>query len=476
MQRFLSLVTICSLLIVTLSLGADEIDSQEFSIVGDFSDWEGESSDVEVTLSITSYDAEGVEEKQVIARSLVEEQEVVLTGTVDVPRPGRLEILFDGTRTDRGTLILEPGASYQFTYRGPFRQVVFTGGGERHQRTLGYQTEAEFLELDEKYGASIVKWSELSHIKEQEESEIDSVEASEPTEATSIETPRTVSIHGKVLDWDNMDCSDWGNIDETPPVEVEPSTEVEQTQPKQPRPEPDDLELAEREMYSAMGERAMFMREQEKKIMEEVATDAIDRLLAMEQDAYGYTTKAIAAFDALEEELETDIFQSRAAPKRNMIANLLKAREIAETIVPGTSIPNFVLPDVSGEEYSLDGILTKHEVVLVDFWASWCGPCIEQFPHLKELHAEFQDKGFEVVGVSIDETAEEWHEATETYEFPWINLAELKDFTGPVAVEFGVEWIPMSYVLDSEGCILKKDLETDELADFLNARLGESIE
>ncbi|MDE0644626.1 MAG: TlpA disulfide reductase family protein [Gammaproteobacteria bacterium] len=476
MQRFLSLLTICSSLIVTLSLDADEIDSQEFSIVGDFSDWEGESSDVEVTLSITSYDAEGVEEKQVIARSLVEEQEVVLTGSVNVPRPGRLEILFDGKRTDRGTLILEPGASYQFTYRGPFRQVVFTGGGERHQRTLGYQTEAQFLELDEKYGASVVKWFELSQMKEQEKTEIDSVEANEPPEDTSIDTPRTVSIHGKVLDWDNMDCSDWGNIDETTPVEVEPSTEAEQKQPEQPRPEPDELELAEREMYSAMGERAMFMREQEKKIMEEVATDAIDRLLAMEQDAYGYTTKAIAAFDALEEELDTDIFQSRAAPKRDMIANLLKARKLAKTIVPGTSIPNFVLPDVSGEQHSLEGILTQYEVVLVDFWASWCGPCIEQFPHLKELHAEFQDKGFEVVGVSIDETAEEWQEATETYEFPWINLAELKDFTGPVAVEFGVEWIPMSYVLDSEGCILKKDLETDELADFLNARLGESIE
>ena len=83
MQRFLSLVTICSLLFVTLSLGADETDSQEFTILGDFSEWEGESTDVEVKLSITSYDAEGVEEKQVIARSVVDEQEVVLTGTVD---------------------------------------------------------------------------------------------------------------------------------------------------------------------------------------------------------------------------------------------------------------------------------------------------------------------------------------------------------------------------------------------------------
>jgi len=470
MQRFLSLVTICSLLFVTLSLGADETDSQEFTILGDFSEWEGESTDVEVKLSITSYDAEGVEEKQVIARSVVDEQEVVLTGTVDDPRPGRLEILFDGKRTDRGTLILEPGANYKFTYRGPFRRVVFTGGKERHQRTLGYQTEAQFLELDEKYGASVVKWADLSQIKEQEETEIDSPETSEPTEDTPIDTPRTVSIHGKVLDWDNMECSDWGNIVETPPVEVEPSTEVEQ-----PQPELDELEIAEQEMYRAMGKRAMFMREQEKKIMEE-ATDVIDRLLALEQDAYGYTTEAIAAFDALEDELETEIFQSRAAPKRNMIANLLKAREIAETIVPGTAIPNFVLPDDSGEQHSLDGILIQHDVVLVDFWASWCGPCIEQFPHLKELHAEFHDKGFEIVSVSIDETAEEWLEATETYEFPWTNLAELKDFAGPVAVEFGVEWIPMSYVLDSEGCILKKDLETDELADFLNARLGESIE
>lgn len=471
MNRFFVLTTITLAFFVTLSLGADDTDSQEFTIVGDFSVWEGESTDVEVTLSITTYDAEGAPEKQVIARSVVDEQEVVLSGTVNDPRPGRLEILFDGKRTDRGTLILEPGASYRFTYRGPFREVVFSGGGERHQRILGYQTEAQFLELDETFGASVAKWSELSQIKEQDETEVDSVEGSEPTKDTFTNMPPTVSIHGKVLDWDNMDCSDWGNIDETLPVEVEPSTEAEQ-----PQPEPDELELAYRAMNIAMGERAMFMGEQEKKIMEEVATDAIDRLLAMEQDAYGYTTKAIAAFDALEEELDADIFQSRAVPKRDMIASLLKARKIAKTIVPGTSIPNFVLPDISGEQHSLDGILTQHEVILVDFWASWCGPCIEQFPHLKELHAEFQDKGFEIVGVSIDETVEEWHEATDTYEFPWINLAELKDFTGPVAVAFGVVWIPMSYVLDSDGCILKKDLETAELADFLNARLGESSE
>ena len=77
---------------------------------------------------------------------------------------------------------------------------------------------------------------------------------------------------------------------------------------------------------------------------------------------------------------------------------------------------------------SLSDILDEKEYVLVDFWASWCGPCIATFPALKDLYASFGKHGFEIVSVSIDDTRENWSYMTEEHELPWINLGELEGF------------------------------------------------
>lgn len=132
-------------------------------------------------------------------------------------------------------------------------------------------------------------------------------------------------------------------------------------------------------------------------------------------------------------------------------------------LVPGQKVADFTLVNLDGEDVSLFDVFQENNTVLIDFWASWCGPCVATFPKLKELRSAYGQKGFEIVAVSIDRTHEEWAEGSEKYEIPWINLGELKSWDGEVATMYGVHFIPKSYLIDSEGCILQKDLPIELL-------------
>lgn len=136
-------------------------------------------------------------------------------------------------------------------------------------------------------------------------------------------------------------------------------------------------------------------------------------------------------------------------------------------LVPGQKVSDFSLVDLAGEKVSLFDVLQENKTVLIDFWASWCGPCVASFPTLKELRANYGQDGFEVVAISIDRTHEEWAEGSEKYEIPWVNLGELESWDGDIATMYGVHFIPKSYLIDSEGCILQKDLPVDLLEKVL---------
>ena len=142
-------------------------------------------------------------------------------------------------------------------------------------------------------------------------------------------------------------------------------------------------------------------------------------------------------------------------------------------LVSGQKVPNFTLTNLDGEEVSLSDILDKNEVVLVDFWASWCGPCVASFPKLKELRSTYLQRGFEIVSISIDRTHEEWVEGSEKNEVPWIDLGELESWHGEVAIKYGVHYVPKSYLVDNENCILQKDLTTTLLEQVLVSHFDE---
>lgn len=145
-------------------------------------------------------------------------------------------------------------------------------------------------------------------------------------------------------------------------------------------------------------------------------------------------------------------------------------------LIPGQRVSDFTLTNLDGDEVSLSDVLLETDIVLIDFWAFWCGPCIASFPKLKELRETYGQDRFEIVAVSIDREREDWEESSAEHEVPWINLGELEAWHGEVATLYGVHFVPKSYLIDSDSCILQKDLPTTSLEKVLLEQFGESTE
>ena len=212
--------------------------------------------------------------------------------------------------------------------------------------------------------------------------------------------------------------------------------------------------------------------------LEEIASrtpEPIDKLLAMELGAFGYDSKnikkSVSVYDNIATMLDKDLVARRVTPARKEIADFIEVNEIDENLVPGQIAPDFTLPTLEGINVNLHELVEEHDIVLVDFWASWCGPCIAAFPHLKELYASYTDRGFEILSVSLDSAQEDWVEASAEQNLPWIDVGDIaKPEEGIVGRAYGVISIPKSFLLDEQGCIHHKNLSTEELERVLQAK------
>ena len=209
--------------------------------------------------------------------------------------------------------------------------------------------------------------------------------------------------------------------------------------------------------------------------LEDVAANTenpMDSLLALELNAYWGKEEALSIYDRLSTSLDADLVMRRVTHDRNFHAAHLESVGINRSLVVGKQAPDFTLPNLEGEQISLDELQTKNEFVLVDFWASWCGPCIESIPALKDLYKSYHESGFEIVSISVDDQHDAWAEGSNENELPWVNLGELKGFRGEIATSYGVTFIPKSYLLDHEGQIVQKDLEPKQLEAWLTEKYG----
>lgn len=200
-------------------------------------------------------------------------------------------------------------------------------------------------------------------------------------------------------------------------------------------------------------------------------SDPMRALLAMELGAP--ESQQYEEWDKLAEALDADLVERRVKPRYSSRMKQRKSARNSELVVKGQIAPAFSLSNLQGEEIELSDVLAKNEVVLVDFWASWCGPCIETIPPLKELHADYKDKGFEIVFISIDAKYDDWKNESDKQELPWINLGDLDgEFLAQTAVEYGVLSIPTKFVLNKSGEILEKGVDADKLMHLLANRVG----
>jgi peroxiredoxin len=145
-------------------------------------------------------------------------------------------------------------------------------------------------------------------------------------------------------------------------------------------------------------------------------------------------------------------------------------KRLSNLLPIGSEAPDFQQATPEGGSFGLSQLRGKY--VLIDFWASWCRPCRIENPNVKRIYERFHNKGFEILGVSLDRDHASWVKAIQDDGLPWKHVSDLGFWNNAVAQEYGVSSIPYTVLVDREGKILEKGLRSEQLEAKLAEVLG----
>ena len=169
--------------------------------------------------------------------------------------------------------------------------------------------------------------------------------------------------------------------------------------------------------------------------------------------------------DSLATRLKKDI------PESKYVKDFTQGVDAMRATVVGQIAPEISLPNPEGEVKKLSDL--RGNIVMIDFWAAWCGPCRRENPNVVKVYEKYKDKGFEIYGVSLDRKKEDWVKAIEKDNLTWTQVSDLSYFNSEAARAYSVNAIPATVLLDKEGRIIARNLRGEALEQKLAEIFGE---
>jgi thiol-disulfide isomerase/thioredoxin len=194
-------------------------------------------------------------------------------------------------------------------------------------------------------------------------------------------------------------------------------------------------------------------------------TDAVAEILFMKAMLYLQVLGNVKTGTNLLNQVKTDFPGTQPAVEVDKIVAMIQqqaeARKISDVLAVGAKFPDFNVTDLDGKPLSVAS--HKGKVVLIDFWATWCPPCRAEIPNVVAVYDKYHGKGFDIIGVSLDEEKAKLSSYTKEQNMTWPQYFDGRGWSNKLAVTYGIESIPLDFLLDGNDVIIGKDLRGDDL-------------
>lgn len=191
-------------------------------------------------------------------------------------------------------------------------------------------------------------------------------------------------------------------------------------------------------------------------------TDAVAHILFMKAMLYSQVLGDDAKSDALLKQITNDFSETPLAARiEEAQAEIAKIKAIRDSLAVGTPFPAFDVKDMNGKPLSLASYRGK--IVLIDFWATWCMPCCMEVPNVIAAYQKYHPQGFDVIGISLDVDKQKLLDFTAQNGMTWPQYFDGERFNNKLAVRYGIQEIPTTFLLDTHGRIIAENLRGEDL-------------